>query len=126
MSTHSTNQTKSHQHTRSSSAFPQTDSKDMHTLMECMSICAACAAKCIAEDHKTTARLCADCADICALTIKARSSHSEFEQPIVELCVQACQRCSEECQKVHATHCQECAQACQRCVEACSTAYSYA
>lgn len=102
--------------------FPQTDTREMHTLMECMSICAACSKKCIEEGHKKTAELCAECADICGLTVKAKSYQSEFQNQILELCAQACRKCAEECQRMEqAQHCQECADACQRCADACTT-----
>ncbi len=106
------------------SQFPQTDSKEMHQMMECMSICAACAKKCMVEGHKKTAALCAECADVCALAIKSASCQSEFQHQIMDLCAQVCQRCADECSKMQADHCKECAEACRRCAESCSTVHS--
>lgn len=106
--------------------FPQTDTTHMHALMECMSICAACARKCIDEGHKTTASLCAQCADVCSLAIKSVSCQSEFNTRIMELCTEVCKRCAEECQKMDVAHCQECAEACKKCANACSHSHSMA
>ncbi|MBA2369922.1 MAG: four-helix bundle copper-binding protein [Candidatus Protochlamydia sp.] len=105
-------------------AFPQTDTNHMHTLMECMSICAACAKKCIEEGHKRSAALCAECSDVCALAIKSASCQSEFNHQIMDLCAQICDRCAVECQKMQVRHCQECAVSCKKCSEACSTIHS--
>jgi hypothetical protein len=105
--------------------FPQTSSREMHALMECMSICSSCCKKCIEEGHKKTAELCGECADICALTIKSQSCQSDMQQQITDLCVQCCQRCASECQKVQAQHCQECADICNQCATACSNVHSY-
>ena len=102
------------------SCFPHTNSKEMHQMMECMSVCTACSKKCIDEGHKKTAALCAECADVCALAIKAMSSQSEFKQQIMELCAQVCQKCADECKKMQVDHCQECAEICKRCSECCS------
>ncbi len=99
--------------------FPLTHTSYMHRLMECMSICAACAKKCIEEGHKKTAALCVECADMCALTIKSISCQSEFNRQLTDLCAQVCQRCGEECNKMKVQHCQECTEACKRATDAC-------
>lgn len=104
--------------------FPQLDSRSMRAMMDCMSVCSACAKKCLEEGHGKTAALCAQCADICSLAIKSTSCQSEFQQQINDLCAQVSKRCADECQKMQATYCQECSQACKECAEACSTAYS--
>lgn len=101
--------------------FPQTDTRYMHAIMECMSICVACTKKCIEDGHKKMAALCAECADVCALAIKSASCQSEFNPQIMDLCSQICRHCANECQKMQAQHCQECAEACNLCAEACST-----
>jgi hypothetical protein len=105
--------------------FPNTDSREMHCIMECMSICTACSKKCIEEGHKKTALICADCAKICDLAIQFKSCESEFQTQVLDLCAQICKKCADECNKMKAQHCQECAEACRRCVEACSSVYSY-
>jgi len=97
-------------------SFPQTDSKEMQKLMECMSVCAACSKMCIDQGQKKTAALCAECADVCSLAIKAQSNQSEFQHQIMDLCAQICRRCAEECKKM---------KVCTRCAESCSTAHSH-
>ena len=104
-------------------SFPQIDSKEMQKLMECMSVCAACSKMCIDQGQKKTAALCAECADICSLAIKAQSNQSEFQHQIMDLCAQICRRCAEECKKMKVEHCQECAEVCIGCAESCSTAH---
>lgn len=94
----------------------------MQTMLECMSVCVACAKKCLDEGHKKTAALCAECADICCLAIKAASSHSTFEREVMELCSKACKKCAEECKKMQVNHCQECSEVCNTCAQACSGA----
>lgn len=99
--------------------FPVLESKEMHRLMECMSICKACAKKCIEEGHKHTASLCQDCSDVCDLAIKLKSSESDYSYQILDLCAQICRQCATECSRMQAMHFQECAEACRHCVEAC-------
>lgn len=105
--------------------FPNTDTREMHKTMECMSICRACAQKCIEEGNKHTALLCLECSDICDLAIKFKSNNSEYCQQVLDLCAQICRRCANECSRMEAPHCQECAEACRACAEACSLTPSY-
>lgn len=105
--------------------FPNTDTKEMHTLMECMSICTTCSKKCIEEGHKTTALLCADCAKVCDLAIQFKSCESEFQPQVLDLCAQVCRKCADECSKMQALHCQECANVCRLCAQSCSLVYSH-
>ncbi len=107
------------------SQFPQADTKEMHALMECMSICRACARKCVEEGNKRTAMLCHDCSDICDLTIKLKSCDSEYCQQVSDLCAHACRHCASECGNMQAQHCQECAEACRRCADSCSAVHSH-
>lgn len=65
--------------------FPEAHNPHMQTMLECMSVCTACAKKCLEEGHKKTAALCAECADVCSLAIKAASGHSHFENEVMEL-----------------------------------------
>ena len=101
------------------SEFPEIHNEPMRILFECMGTCVACSKKCIEEGHKKTASLCAECADICILAIKALCAHSLFTDEIMELCTHACKKCSDECKKMQAQHCQECSDICGRCSEAC-------
>jgi hypothetical protein len=105
--------------------FPEAHSQHMQTMLECMSVCVSCAKKCLEEGHKRTAALCAECADICTLAIKAGSGRSEFEHEIMELCANVCKKCADECKNMQAKHCQECAEVCKRCADACSGVHSH-
>ncbi len=113
-----------HQRNNESTEFPEAHTPHMQTMLECMSVCVACAKKCLEEGHKKTAAICAECADICSLAIKASSGHSNFETEIMELCSNACKKCADECKKMQVKHCQECAEVCKRCAEACSGIHS--
>lgn len=104
------------QQSDSRSEFLHVNTPEMQILMKCMGVCAACAKMCLEGGHHKTAALCADCSDICSLTIKARSSQSELQRPILELCMQACQHCADECGKMKTACCQECADICRQCV----------
>lgn len=109
---------------KSFQSFAEVQSPQMQTLLECMAVCACCAKKCLEEGNKTTASLCAECSEICHMAIKALCCHSSFEDQIIELCSNACQKCAAECKKMKANHCQECAEACKQCEEACSGSLS--
>ena len=101
--------------------FPKVYNSAMQSMLECFSMCTACSKKCIEEQHKTTAAICEECADICSLAIKASSGESTFESDILKLCKTACLKCAEECKKMDAEHCQECAKVCQQCAEVCTS-----
>lgn len=91
----------------------------MQVMLQCMGVCIACSKMCLEEGHKVTAALCNECADVCALAIKAANGEFKFEKQIMELCSKVCKKCSEECGKMSAKHCQECAEVCKECAEAC-------
>lgn len=101
------------------SAFPHAYHKHMELLQLCLTVCSSCAAMCLEEGRKETAKVCFDCADICALTIKMHSRDSEFNRALMELCSEVCQRCSQECGKVKVEHCQQCSEICKECAKAC-------
>lgn len=101
------------------SSFPHVSHEHMDLLMKCFSICSACSKMCIKEKHIESAILCADCADVCSLTIKLHSSDSEFNKQMSDLCSAVCARCAEECAKHSAKHCQECSEICRACATAC-------
>lgn len=105
------------------SEFPHVTHDHMKIMMDCYSICAACARMCIDEGHKQTALLCSNCADVCALAIKLHSEDSEFNDKIMELCAYVCSRCASECGKMKGVkHCQQCAEICRECEKACKDA----
>jgi hypothetical protein len=70
-------------------------------------------------------RLCLDCADVCAATVRVTSRQTEYDagvtRPLLEACAAACKSCGDECER-HARmheHCRVCAEACRRCEQAC-------
>jgi hypothetical protein len=70
-------------------------------------------------------RLCLDCADICAATLRVVSRQTDYDanltRPLLEACVATCKSCGDECEH-HAQmheHCRVCAEACRRCEQAC-------
>jgi hypothetical protein len=70
-------------------------------------------------------RLCLDCADVCAATVRVASRQTESDagvtRPLLEACVATCKRCGDECER-HARlheHCRVCAEACRRGEQAC-------
>jgi hypothetical protein len=104
--------------------YPNTDTRELHRLIECMSICKACVKRCIDEGNRHIALTCLDCSEICDLAIKLKSYESEYCQQVLELCSRACRNCANECGRDQSQHCQECEEACRRCAESCS-ALSY-
>jgi len=98
----------------------------------CSLSCTVCADACLAEEMverlKQCIRLCADCADVCALTGRVASrrtgSNEEVIRQALQACITACRLCGDECEK-HAQmheHCRICAESCRRCEQACQAA----
>lgn len=106
---------------KKSQEFPQTQCPHMMAMMQCMTVCMACAKRCIEEGNKDSAKICLECAEMCALAIKSHSADFEMDSQIMELCAKTCERCSEICSRMDAQHCQECADICRQCAEACSS-----
>jgi len=104
------------------SEFRHIDHAHMQKIMECFAICSACAKMCIEEGHKTTAKLCSDCADVCSLTIKLHSGDSKFNRQVCELCSSICSQCADACAEMEDEHCKQCSQACRECADACKEA----
>jgi hypothetical protein len=107
------------------SCFSYVGSKEFQNLAACIATCNACAKMCIEEGHKETAIICAECAEVCDLAFKFKSSDSEFSHKIAELCSQVCKKCAEACSKMTTKHCQECAEICKSCSESCCKAHSH-
>lgn len=101
------------------SEFPHIAHEHMEVLLKCYSICSSCAKMCTEENMQDTAILCAECADICALTIKWHSADSVFTKKISALCAEVCQKCSEACKHHDSKHCQQCSEICHECATAC-------
>ena len=93
----------------------------INKLSNCVSACEHCADACLTEggDMTDCIRIDRDCADVCALALKAVARDSKHASKIVELCADLCEQCAEECAKHDHDYCQECAKACRECAEAC-------
>jgi hypothetical protein len=98
-------------------------------LNDCAQACTADADSDLSEQHLpelvTCIRLCLDCADICAATVRVTSRQTEDDaslaKPLLQACAAACKSCGDECER-HAQmhkHCRVCAEVCRRCEQAC-------
>jgi Domain of Unknown Function (DUF326) len=98
-------------------------------LIECAQACTADADADLSEQNLAELvrriRLCLDCTDVCAATVRVTSRQTEYDagvtKPLLEACVATCKSCGDECER-HAQmheHCRMCAQACRRCEQAC-------
>lgn len=104
-------------------------------LQHCIDTCVACAQICdrCADDmigmegrqHKELQqlciRLCHDCADLCAQSVRWMSRLSPSAELICHACADMCDRCAEACEQ-HAPHhalCGDCATECRRCAGVC-------
>lgn len=103
------------------SAFPHAHHKHMEALQLCLTVCSSCAAMCLEEGRKETAKLCFDCADICSVTIQLHARDSVFNDALMKLCADACTRCGEACGKVQTEHCQQCSEVCKECAKSCKS-----
>lgn len=97
--------------------------KLQHILIKCITACETCATMCLQEDNVKMMARCIqtdrDCADICTLTAKYVARESEFTSDVLNLCINICKECYEECKKHEHDHCQKCAEKCKECYEAC-------
>ncbi|WP_460960904.1 four-helix bundle copper-binding protein [Parasphingorhabdus pacifica] len=62
-----------------------------------------------------------DCADICEVTARVLSRHTNITRAQLQACIQACESCGDECARhaaMHA-HCRICAEECRRRAETC-------
>jgi hypothetical protein len=97
----------------------------IQTLTNCARICEMCAASCLSENDVKMLTKCIkldlDCAEICKTTATLLQRDSEVSDSILNIYVEICRKCAEECEK-HASkmnHCKECAEACRRCEQEC-------
>ncbi len=101
----------------------------IEALDDCAQACTADADADLGERHLaemvTCIRLCLDCADVCAATVRVVSrwpvSDARAARALLEACAAICQSCGDECER-HAQaheHCRVCADACRRGEEAC-------
>jgi hypothetical protein len=96
---------------------------------DCAQSCTTCADACLGEKEVQTLTRCIrlnlDCADICAVTARLISRHTDSYGPLqrqqLQVCQEACEACAKECDKHahHHEHCRVCAEACRQCAEAC-------
>lgn len=98
----------------------------LEALVDCAAHCRACADACLAGGDVAEMVRCIrsdlDCAAICEATAEVIAQPGDSGAPWrkqVEVCIEMCRACAEECGSHDHTHCQECAQACRRCAEAC-------
>ena len=104
-------------------------------LQHCIDTCAACAQICdrCADDmigmdggddrelRELCIRLCRDCADLCALSVRWMSRLSPATELLCRTCSDICDRCASVCEQ-HSSHhplCGDCAVECRRCAAAC-------
>jgi hypothetical protein len=101
----------------------------MDALIQCAQACTADTDADLRErnvaDLVKCIRLCMDCADICATTVRVVSRQTEYDanitRPLLEACAATCKSCGDECEQ-HAQmheHCRMCAEACRRGERAC-------
>ena len=97
--------------------------------IDCASTCSACADACLGEPRVLELVACIRlnllCAEVCATTARALSTHppGELLRSLLDSCRIACGQCGLECQR-HAQmhdHCRVCADACRVCERACRT-----
>lgn len=104
--------------------------RTVDALAECAQTCTACADACLSEQMVAELRECIglnlNCADICGTTARILSRRNGYDAKLVraqlEVCVQACKSCGDECDSHadHHEHCRVCAEACRACEQACN------
>lgn len=95
----------------------------------CGQACTACADACLSETNVAELTKCIrtnlDCADLCEITGRVLSRHTEYDanitRAVLDACRQVCKTCGDMCEHHGAQyrHCQVCAEACRRCERAC-------
>jgi hypothetical protein len=72
------------------------------------------------KEHVVSMRLCADCADICALSAKIMSRKGPMSKSICQACAESCAACGAECGKYpDMPIMKRCAESCKKCSAAC-------
>jgi len=116
--------------------IPRTSNLDISILVATIDALDDCARACIADADSDLneqnlsglvkcIRLCLDCADIGAATVRVTSRQTEYDatltKSLLETCTATCKSCGDECER-HAQmheHCRVCAAPCRRCQQAC-------
>ena len=100
--------------------------KQTKALVHCLTECTLCMGHCAKlveqgkKEHLTTMQLCAECGDVCFLTLKMASNHSAALAAQMEACVKVCDICGAACEKhPNDEMMKRCAQACRECAKAC-------
>lgn len=92
-------------------------------LADCYILCNYCFNACLKEsDVKMMVnciKLDKECSEICGTVLSLVSSHSQFKEDAIRLCITACEACASECRKHNYDHCRKCAEACEACAKAC-------
>lgn len=94
----------------------------------CALFCTSCADACLAEDMdmRQTIRMSLDCADICTATSRIATRLTAYDatmrHKMLELCIEACTLCAEECDRHDHEHCKLCATMCRECADDCRKA----
>ena len=92
-------------------------------LGECAHICNDCFMQCLGEDNVKMMveciGLCKECGKICTHKVGLVYKGAHFKKQQLELCIEACRACAEECEKHDTDHNRECVEACRTCEKAC-------
>lgn len=99
--------------------------------MLCSLFCTSCADACSAEpmDCRQCIRICRDCSDVCDATahmaMRRTGSNIAVRRAALELCIQACDACAAECDKLDHAHCRLCATMWRECADDCRNALDH-
>jgi hypothetical protein len=92
----------------------------------CMAACRTCTAHCDSmvkagmKEHQRTARISADCRDLCDVAAKLTARKGPMSVEACKACLGACNACGKECRKYpKMKQMVDCAKACDACEKAC-------
>lgn len=98
----------------------------------CVKACGECAEECLKAyrhcfamlakgdaKHAPSARMAADCAKFCALSLDLMLTGGPLMKQACAACAEACKACAEECAKVGGEEMKKCAAVCLDCEKAC-------
>ena len=94
----------------------------------CALFCTSCADACLAEDMdmRQCIRMCLDTADICTATSRIATRLTAYDATLrrrmLEVCIEACTLCAEECGRHDHEHCRLCGTMCRECADNCRAA----
>ena len=88
---------------------------------EAAQACEWCADACADEggDMARCIRLCRDVADLTTLHARFMARNSTYHAGLADVCADACEECTDECEQFEAEHCQVCADVLCDCAETC-------